>query len=67
MTVTAPAVEPTHTEADDDLTHIFCACSPDWALCGRDVSDHEVTDEHSADDCVVCLDLEFTQCPRCGV
>lgn len=51
---------------DDDLDHLTCAvCDPDGttALCGRDVTDLEESDE-LPDLCVVCRDLEI--CPQCG-
>ena len=51
---------------DDDLDHLTCSvCDPEGtkALCGRDVSDLEESDD-LPDLCVVCRELE--SCPRCG-
>lgn len=67
MTITDPVEAPAPTATDDDLTHMFCPCSPDWSLCGQDVSDVEAVSEWAdEDECVVCLDLEWQPCPRCG-
>ena len=54
------------TDDDDELDHLTCAvCDPDGttALCGRDVSDLEESDDIT-DLCVVCRELKA--CPRCG-
>ncbi|WP_329214894.1 hypothetical protein OG352_05460 [Streptomyces sp. NBC_01485] len=68
MTTLAPERAPaTVGDADDDLTHSVCECTPDIALCGTDMAGAEWADED--DDvtcCVVCLDLEDEPCPKCG-
>ena len=52
---------------DDTLYHIFCECDEDLGLCGLDISDCAISDPLGDDPvCVVCLDLEFVPCPRCG-
>lgn len=52
---------------DDTLYHIFCECDEDLGLCGLDISDYAISDPLDGDPvCVVCLDLEFVPCPRCG-
>ena len=51
-----PAVVETHH--DDDLDHIMCCRDDDLALCGRDISDHELLDDDELFDeeslCIVC-------------
>lgn len=47
-----------------DLNHLYCDCDPDKALCGTDVSGWPENDE--GDPCVVCDDLLWALCPRCG-
>jgi hypothetical protein len=57
------------TSDDDDLEHYYCECDSNWALCGADVSDaadHTLLDTPLEDDCVVCVDLLDSRCPRCG-
>lgn len=66
MTSTAPTEAPASTDLDE-LVHLFCTCSPEWSICGQDVTDDEVIEgEDSPDDCIVCVDLSALGCPRCG-
>ena len=52
---------------DDTLYHIFCECDEDLGLCGLDISDLVISEPLGDDKvCVVCLDLEFVPCSRCG-
>ena len=52
---------------DDDLTHIVCH-DPNRAICGADVSEAPWVPPSSYDnDCLVCLDIEHTSCPECGL
>ena len=62
-TQTAPA--PTDTPLDEVTTHVYC-CTPDWALCGHDISQDPEVDGPTPTDCIVCLALEPQPCPRCG-
>ena len=50
---------------EDDLVHAVCDCDPDTARCGTDVTDQPWT-EDLATSCVVCVDLEWRPCERCG-
>lgn len=58
------------TDLDDDgLSHIACRCDKDRALCGKDLCDaHDCPEDLSCGClyCVVCVDLEDVDCPRCG-
>lgn len=56
---TAIAPSPAATSVGSDLNHLYC-CDPDTALCGLDVSALPEVDDDT--DCVVCLDLEDTEC-----
>jgi hypothetical protein len=61
----APATDRTST---DDLDHIVCPdCDPAGtrALCGLDVADAPWVDS-PATVCVVCDDLQWFMCERCG-
>lgn len=67
-TTTEPETAGTADDNADDLDHYVCVCDPDTALCGKDVSDDPlvytpVEPEHQ---CVVCEDLAWKRCPRCG-
>lgn len=67
MTTLAP--EPTTVVADSGapvITHWVCDCDPDTALCGVDVAGEEWMGDDEDVTCVVCLDLEDVDCPRCG-
>lgn len=51
---------------ESDFVHTFCWCSPDTALCGRDVADSDVLEFGTQTDCVVCAYMEDLPCTRCG-
>lgn len=56
------------TGCDDDLNHLYC-CDENRSLCGIDLTDVPVVDvdpDEDPDLCVVCRDLEFRTCERCG-
>lgn len=64
-------VEPQLSDGDwdDSVEHYYCYCSPDIGLCGTDLTDapdHTDMDTPIEDDCVVCIDLFDSDCPRCG-
>ncbi|MFK0172650.1 hypothetical protein ACIQU5_28025 [Streptomyces sp. NPDC090306] len=65
MTALAPELATTDGDDGDGLTHLWC-CDPDTALCGSDLTGDEDLDDDAEVDCIVCLDLEETVCPRCG-
>lgn len=51
---------------DDELDHLFC-CDETVALCGADISDQEIVEESDQlFPCVVCRDMEYRACPKCG-
>jgi hypothetical protein len=52
---------------DDELAHVYCDCSEDVAYCGADLTG--VEEGYDPDDllCVVCDDMAYLPCPRCGV
>ncbi|MBZ6258828.1 hypothetical protein KVH22_25265 [Streptomyces olivaceus] len=54
-------------QGHDDLVHVACVCDPDTALCGTDVTGQnwQADDDEDAT-CVVCVDLEYKPCKRCG-
>lgn len=58
----------TSTSVDDDeLTHWFCACDENRGLCGVDLTDVPIIgDDDPALECVVCADLDWSDCERCG-
>jgi hypothetical protein len=64
-TETAPAPV-TGDTGDSDLTHSYCECAPETALCGAVLTliDYEMTEDDTL--CVVCTDLEPLPCERCG-
>jgi hypothetical protein len=68
MTATETEISAPATDQGDDLDHIFCDCDDDRGLCGADVSGLPVLGEY--DDmsvvCVVCIDLRYKPCGRCG-
>ena len=68
MSKLATCESPASASLDDNtLFHIFCECDEDLGLCGLDISDYAISDPLDGDPvCVVCLDLEFVPCPRCG-
>lgn len=45
--------------------HYFCECDPDLGLCGTDLRKH-VINEGCEVSCVVCDDLAYEPCERCG-
>lgn len=66
-----PSLAPTPTpaptrQAHDDLVHVACDCDPDTALCGTDVTGQGWDDDDVETTCVVCRDLEYQPCARCG-
>lgn len=70
-TILAQATDrPEKSRDGDDLSHVFCQCDPDLALCGRDITGEPKSDEvdwvPDEDTCVVCDDLTDSLCPRCG-
>ena len=69
MSELATCESPTSASLDDNtLCHIFCKCDEDLGLCGLDISDCVISDPLGDDTvCVVCLDLEFAPCHRCGM
>jgi len=65
--VTAPAPTQDTTSHDDDLFHWVCECDWNIALCGIDVSGQTYKVPTPSDPmCVVCDDLMYAPCPRCG-
>lgn len=52
---------------DDDLNHLYC-CDERRGLCGTDLTDatEYEFDHDSPGVCVVCRDLAFVACERCG-
>ena len=66
--MTALAPEPVVADAGsgDDLMHAACACTPDIALCGTDVSNLPWGDDFDETTCVVCRELEDLACPKCS-
>lgn len=68
MTSSAIAPEPAVADAGsgDGVTHTVCDCTPDLALCGTDVTDQSWADGSAKTTCIVCLDLEVLDCPRCS-
>lgn len=49
-----------------DIVHVRC-CDPFKAMCGADIDPDECRPlGPSEEDCVVCADLEWSICPRCG-
>lgn len=68
-TSTEPLPVDTDTgDGEDGLSHCYCECDEDIALCGTDVSGHAFDDAIDSEDllCVVCVELEFKTCSRCG-
>lgn len=56
-------------DGNDELVHIFCACSEWLGLCGADITGDKYHGPYlgpETDDCVVCVDLVDQQCERCG-
>lgn len=52
---------------DDTLTHIFCH-NENRAICGADITDAPlVPPMNYPDDCIVCVEMEYAQCPECGL
>lgn len=66
ITKTEPVT--TRPKSDDDLSHIFCDCSPEVSLCGLDISDQPTAEELGDDEllCVVCDYEEEYVCQFCG-
>lgn len=58
-----------HTDdGSDDLTHLYCPCNEDIALCGGDIADNEYVDWQPDEIlCVVCDDMDKWDCVRCGL
>lgn len=52
------------TDKDDEMVHLFCQCSPERALCGKDLSTATLCDEET--ECIVCAEFERVPCERCG-
>lgn len=48
-----------------DIFHMFC-CDENIAMCGTDVTDHPVTDGDGEQQCVVCVELDYGNCAKCG-
>ena len=63
---TTPAT--TDEPGDEDMLHVVCACNPDQALCGLDMSGEPLVNDPgpTPDDCVVCTDLDKYTCQNCG-
>lgn len=58
----------TNSGQGEDLTHAACPCNEDDALCGANVTGvpwgiYEIGEDHL---CVVCVDLVWHPCPKCG-
>jgi hypothetical protein len=51
---------------DFDEVHAVCHCSPDIALCGTDRAGAPWQPDDTPLTCVVCEDLEYAPCSRCG-
>lgn len=69
--MTAPVIldEAWARAADEpDIDHLVCDCTNGAiALCGTDVSAMPyLDDDPTPPECVVCRDLEFLPCGRCG-
>lgn len=61
-----PAAVAVAQDTGEELVHSVCYCADDVALCGADVAGTAWATENEEVDCVVCLDLMFQPCPRCG-
>lgn len=64
-----PTTEQPSSIVGPEARHYYCECNSDIAICGEDVSaSHECPDDDSCGcvPCVVCDDLIWTPCPRCG-
>ncbi|MFJ1653474.1 hypothetical protein ACIOC2_19205 [Streptomyces sp. NPDC088337] len=66
MTTLAPEATTTGHDSGDDLTHAICGCNEDLALCGADVSGEPWAGEAEEVNCIVCQDLMWSPCERCG-
>lgn len=52
---------------EDDLTHLFCSCNPNRALCGTDLTEGEMVESVSPPEkCIVCVHMDYEPCPLCG-
>lgn len=58
MTETTTAPVPVGQEQEDDVAHVTCCEDDDAALCGKDVTDEEWTDDEKVPDCKVCERIE---------
>lgn len=58
---------PTIKDNDGDLSHIYCLCDENTALCGWDLTDaDDAYDVMNA--CIVCEELDSNEdfvCPQC--
>jgi hypothetical protein len=68
MTTPMLAPEETSTGDDDGLVHLVCDCDDNRSLCGLELAEDgwwpgPVPPELR---CVVCFDLSFALCGRCG-
>lgn len=63
----APILLDSEADDGDNLDHFWC-CDPDVAYCGSDISDatERDFDEDAEDMCVVCYDMQFAICAKCG-
>lgn len=60
-------IEVRTSDADGEIDHYFCCCTPNLALCGKDLSDEAVCPEGcSHDECKTCVDLIDITCMFCG-
>jgi hypothetical protein len=57
---------PIRTREDPpDIFHMLC-CEENIAMCGTDVTDLPDTDGTGEQQCVVCVELDEGNCPKCG-
>lgn len=54
------------TEFRESMTHVYCYCDENLALCGTDITGWQEAEDDEDTECVVCLDLEDQPCERCG-
>ena len=73
MTAVTLAPAPTTTDGDGHrpaIVHYYCSCDRDLGLCGKDISDlvDYGVEPPPADEqvCVVCDEISFIVCGRCG-
>ena len=65
-TLVQDIITPERAEARH-FVHTVCDCNVDFALCGKDLSDRPPPFyDDGMPECVVCYDLYYSPCMRCG-